>query len=282
MAGLILPHDHFGSHLDQQGRTTDRDLEKKNFEHAGKVLAEVWGQLVIDGHKVVSEYVNPDEHIPLWNEEVNLDAAWFTRHVRELQYFLQISKCLDEDCCSKPRSKLRSILPDGFLPPPLRLTDSLEAASPASTEGAFIPLFVQLAMKIDFPTERLTSVPYDFYCPSIQDQLLKRICKKCGHYFGSQQRMKDQYSNLHLHADRIKEETEPTPPLRRSARILKRREGELLVEVRDQETGEAIEVEWMQDEEAPGDSGEENEELPSIESLSEWLSSPWTEENDVD
>ncbi|CAG4964307.1 unnamed protein product [Parnassius apollo] len=61
LSGLILPHDSYGSHLDEQGRTKDHDLEKINFQKAGKVLAEVWDNMVIDGHDVVAEYVEPDD-----------------------------------------------------------------------------------------------------------------------------------------------------------------------------------------------------------------------------
>ena len=35
LAGLILPHDKYGSHLDDSGHTTDTDHEKLNFKHAG-------------------------------------------------------------------------------------------------------------------------------------------------------------------------------------------------------------------------------------------------------
>ena len=38
LAGVILPHDTFGSHLDSSGRTIDKELEKRNFEKAGSVL----------------------------------------------------------------------------------------------------------------------------------------------------------------------------------------------------------------------------------------------------
>ena len=62
LAGLILPHDHFGTHLDSQGRTTDRELELSNFEHAGKILADIWSKTVIDGNPVVAEYIPPYEN----------------------------------------------------------------------------------------------------------------------------------------------------------------------------------------------------------------------------
>jgi len=40
--GLILRHDHYGSHLDKKGSIVDPQLEKKNFDFAGKALADVW------------------------------------------------------------------------------------------------------------------------------------------------------------------------------------------------------------------------------------------------
>ena len=42
MAGIILPHDTCGTHLDSQGNTVDVELEKENFAAAGNVLADVF------------------------------------------------------------------------------------------------------------------------------------------------------------------------------------------------------------------------------------------------
>ena len=41
MAGIILPHDYYGTHLDSQGNTTDIVLEAQNFKKAGETLASV-------------------------------------------------------------------------------------------------------------------------------------------------------------------------------------------------------------------------------------------------
>lgn len=42
LSGLILEHDHFGSHLDNNGKATiNADLELQNFEHAGQLLANI-------------------------------------------------------------------------------------------------------------------------------------------------------------------------------------------------------------------------------------------------
>ena len=61
MAGVVLPHDHFGSHLDSALQTVDTNLEKRNFEHAGKVLADVWNKISIDDYPVVAKYIENNE-----------------------------------------------------------------------------------------------------------------------------------------------------------------------------------------------------------------------------
>ena len=88
LSGVILPHDSFGSHLDDRGRTVDTDLEKKIFRKAGEVLAEIWSNVVIDGKAVVAEYIEPDccnEHfVPTIPSQ-----DWCSKHVRQSQYLLQ-------------------------------------------------------------------------------------------------------------------------------------------------------------------------------------------------
>ena len=41
LSGIVLPADTFGSHL-KDGQTIDDELDQRNFEAAGEVLAEVW------------------------------------------------------------------------------------------------------------------------------------------------------------------------------------------------------------------------------------------------
>ena len=59
LRGLILEHQFHGQHLDTQNRTTDLELEKKNFAHAGEVLSTIWNGLTIDGGEVLASYVEP-------------------------------------------------------------------------------------------------------------------------------------------------------------------------------------------------------------------------------
>lgn len=61
LAGLVLPHDTYGSHLDSKGFTIDEEKERENFKAAGKILVEVWNSLIIDNYPVVAEYIEPGE-----------------------------------------------------------------------------------------------------------------------------------------------------------------------------------------------------------------------------
>ncbi|CAF0743506.1 unnamed protein product [Didymodactylos carnosus] len=72
LAGLILPHDHFGTHLNDSGVTINQELEKTNFKKAGEVLAEVWSGSVIDEYPVVAEYIEPPATTPEEKRQVDI------------------------------------------------------------------------------------------------------------------------------------------------------------------------------------------------------------------
>ena len=59
LAGLILPHDYFGTHLNDAGLTEHAELEKENFKLTGDVLAEVWSMNVLDEYPVIAKYIKP-------------------------------------------------------------------------------------------------------------------------------------------------------------------------------------------------------------------------------
>ena len=46
LAGIILPYDMYGSHLNNNNKTVDEALEAKNFSYAGQSLAEIWSSMV--------------------------------------------------------------------------------------------------------------------------------------------------------------------------------------------------------------------------------------------
>lgn len=90
LAGVILPHDYFGSHLDNSGRTVDAYLEEKNFNKAGNTLAEIWNDMVIDGHPVVAQFIKPNPEIENCEPETP-SSAWYSQHIRESQYMVQVT-----------------------------------------------------------------------------------------------------------------------------------------------------------------------------------------------
>lgn len=84
LAGLILPHDSYGNHLDASGKTIDEDLEKRNFLKAAETLSDVWSNTVIDGHRVDCRAV------PLKQEFVPPEPTplWVSKHVKQTRYSL--------------------------------------------------------------------------------------------------------------------------------------------------------------------------------------------------
>ena len=49
LAGVLIPWDYFGSHLDNAGNTIDPDLEVKNFHAGAEIVSEVLNKTVING-----------------------------------------------------------------------------------------------------------------------------------------------------------------------------------------------------------------------------------------
>ncbi|XP_017475728.1 PREDICTED: uncharacterized protein LOC108365992 [Rhagoletis zephyria] len=103
LAGVILPHDSFGNHLDGNGKTVDPTLEKINFRKAGEVLAEIWSGMVIDSYEVFAEYIEADARAENFVPVLPC-TKWYSTHVRESQYMLQIVKCTNIYCCGQMRS----------------------------------------------------------------------------------------------------------------------------------------------------------------------------------
>ena len=123
LAGLILPHDKMGSHLDGQGCTINVELEKDNFKFAGETLAEVWSQITFDNYPVVSEFISPENSELCLSDLETKNKEWFCQHVRTSQYFTQIVKCQDLNCCSRPRSSYFNVIPCQFLPALIKVSD---------------------------------------------------------------------------------------------------------------------------------------------------------------
>ncbi|CAG8641988.1 30528_t:CDS:2 [Gigaspora margarita] len=98
LAGIVLPIDNFGSYLDSN-------------DH-------------IHGKEVFIEYV--DEQIDSFNKALDISWSWIEIHYQICQYFLDIRKCNNFNCCSKWRAEeVADLLAenDRFLPPAIKGRD---------------------------------------------------------------------------------------------------------------------------------------------------------------
>lgn len=101
LAGVLLEHDHYGSHLDASGKTTDNELKRKNFQKAGEVCCELWNKIEIAEEKVVAVY--DTEQIA--KKAARMNYKWANEHVRQASYCIRsydatISKCNMRTCNS--------------------------------------------------------------------------------------------------------------------------------------------------------------------------------------
>ena len=195
LAGLVLPHDHYGTHLDSRGATTDIELEKKNFLKAAEVLADVWSKTVIDGHKVDCQALQPgSELVP---EPV--DPEWVATHVQQSRYSLQVVKCFNTDCCPSFSTNWTSVFKSRFIPYPAVYefcATGLKAVEPHIVfanpkQHSYSPLKTRLIQELS-PAEasKYNVTPFDLYCPSMEGKLKKGICAQCHSYWPSQAAMK--------------------------------------------------------------------------------------------
>jgi len=165
MAGTILPHDTFGSHL-QGKKTVDPELEFRNFTAAGEALAACYHEEQFDGFPINARYVerkgDPEDSYPLPVEQ------FMTQHCRQCTYSLEFSKCDSPDCeyCGPLRSKYRDIIGGRFLPAVVPFIQSgdnpgLQPAMPDSSEAKYYPdVFAVRAL-----APNAHSIPPELYLP---------------------------------------------------------------------------------------------------------------------
>ncbi|CAG8449488.1 6300_t:CDS:2 [Dentiscutata heterogama] len=187
LAGIILPHDTFGSHLDAQLKTSDEELEKHNFKVARDVLTSVWEDTIIDGYPILVKYIEPSEESYYSNEK---SAAWMEKHVMTCRYMTQVIKCDDPSCCKPFHSGIKQVLPNRFFPPPLLLQQKLHSICIASMGisnntthfGSFL-LSVLMERKLTPPDANLQYFPFDWYCPTVNKSINEYLCSYCNRYY---------------------------------------------------------------------------------------------------
>ena len=196
LSGIILPYETFESHLNSRGETINEEIELQNFRKAGETLADVWNEAFIDKFPVVAQWRggHTADHTNVSSQE------WMAKHVRSNQYLLQIVKCNDEECCSPLRSTLKSLLPQRFLLSPLSVSNERGLSYVSGEQHKFLPLILRLTSNIlpeGWSENNKTLIPYDFYCPTVQNQITNRTCNDCKLYFASTTMMMQHKKVIH-------------------------------------------------------------------------------------
>jgi hypothetical protein len=81
-----------------------------------------------------------------------------------------------------------TILHYQFIPPPVRyvLAESGPVSAPVGlVAGHFVFFEKRILLKCLDPKTAHPALPFDYYCPSVQDKLSKRVCDDCGLYFST-------------------------------------------------------------------------------------------------
>lgn len=177
-------------------------------------MADIWGNISIDGHKVTAEYIEPDEELP---PTPSVTHDWYSNHVRQSQYLLQVQisireyfhshlrhltdilrtfqivKCDDRTCCQARRSNLRDVLFQRFLPAPFPVSQRpfFIPSSEAMESEKFPSLLVRQSLTLRPNYSRTKEIPYDLYCPSQRDNVEGRTCPTCGVYFATKNSMNE-------------------------------------------------------------------------------------------
>ena len=55
-----------------------------------------------------------------------------------------------------------------------------------AVHGTYGSLFHRIALRRLEPENGYKCMPFDMYCPSVKEQIPKRVCSSCGKYFASQ------------------------------------------------------------------------------------------------
>ena len=129
---------------------------------------------------------------------------WCATHVFQTQYSIQIIRCTKPECCGPWRSNYIQVFPHRFLPPPVPFHRSSNGVRLADVECSFAdqnavsPYYGTLYQRIQFHgiVMRRTSsqlIPFDAYCPSLQNQLHSRICSICKQYIPLGLRLRNHY-----------------------------------------------------------------------------------------
>ena len=123
-------------------------------------------------------------------------------HSIRSKYGLFFSCCNDENCCPdrcpKVRKLLRPLLPNGFIPPPMKVQMNRDSGEFSIARAALsdhkVP-FLSLPTRALYPGA--ANMPFDSFTPSMQSKLQNVVCDICFTSFPSKAQMLVHRRDLH-------------------------------------------------------------------------------------
>lgn len=284
LAGVILPCNTFGSHLNEKGETVDIQLEKQNFQKAGEVLAEIWSETIIDSYATVAMYITPEESEMDQHEIVSQE--WKAKHVRESHYCLQIMKCGDPLCCTPFRSSYFHVF-TGFIPAPLYVTqkNGIKVTNDYDEEIKFSSLSLRMMLKDDhFKVGPINEIPFDICCPSLKELVPSRTCN-CGLYHGTKKSL-NEHQRVCKNGKNCRKGKEQQIHVRAKRIVLQRQQEKMVIWASNMNNTEELHVDWFDenDEEITDfkdnieNTNPQEQNLPLIK-LDDYMSNAWVNDN---
>ncbi|CAG8775471.1 30566_t:CDS:2 [Gigaspora margarita] len=86
LAGIMLPIDHFSTHLNSQGKVIDEELAMKNFRFSGEKLCDIWRRDKIHEKPVQVEYLDTHDNLLA---DMEISWQWIEEHSPEATILLQ-------------------------------------------------------------------------------------------------------------------------------------------------------------------------------------------------
>lgn len=169
----------------------------------------------------------------------------------------------------------------GRVPPPfplLRDQSGLMIPSPEDERAIeFASLLQRQTLDLKPSHDGYVIMPYDFYCPSVQTDLLSRTCKFCGYYCASKKSA--EWHRKALHPYGVTETSRIRPVC-----MVAQRKREMLCYLK---TSSGEEAEWIDvesiDEPLIKDlkisHSSDDILIPVISSYENWLQNPWIQDN---
>ena len=118
LSRIVQPHDSFGTHLNDNGKSISNVKELKNFKKACKLLSEIRSEMTTSGNQFSDKWVDPSVEIKAYDcfTDSKICENWLETRVFISRYCLQIAKRNNLEYCQPEHTNLQKVLRGKFQP----------------------------------------------------------------------------------------------------------------------------------------------------------------------